>query len=76
MTVFNNQRLLHNREGFDPARSYRHVRSCHVDLDVILADNLFGDLWSDAAVAIAGSLGMLPSASLGPVGADGRQSAL
>ncbi|MET1416699.1 TauD/TfdA family dioxygenase [Roseibium sp. HPY-6] len=33
MMVFNNQRLLHGRERFDPARSHRHVRSCHVDLD-------------------------------------------
>jgi len=33
MMVFNNQRLLHGRTGFDPARSHRHVRSCHVDLD-------------------------------------------
>ena len=33
MMVFNNQRLLHGREGFDPSRSHRHVRSCHVDLD-------------------------------------------
>ena len=34
------------------------------DLDVVLADNLLGDLLSDQAGAIAGSLGMLPSASL------------
>jgi 3-isopropylmalate dehydrogenase len=34
------------------------------DFDVILADNLFGDLLSDQSAAIAGSLGMLPSASL------------
>ncbi len=33
MLVFNNQRLLHGRTAFDPARSRRHVRSCHVDLD-------------------------------------------
>lgn len=33
MMVFNNQRLLHGREGFDPRCSHRHVRSCHVDLD-------------------------------------------
>jgi len=33
MMVFNNQRLLHGRTGYDPARSHRHVRSCHVDLD-------------------------------------------
>lgn len=33
--------------------------------DVILADNLFGDLLSDEASVLAGSLGLLPSASLG-----------
>ena len=33
--------------------------------DVILADNLFGDLLSDAAATLAGSIGMLPSAALG-----------
>lgn len=33
MMVFNNQRLLHGREAFDPSKSHRHVRSCHVDLD-------------------------------------------
>ena len=44
--------------------------------DVVLCDNLFGDLVSDAAGAGAGSLGMLPSASLGPVKKDGRRSAV
>lgn len=34
------------------------------DFDVILADNLFGDLVSDMMGALAGSLGMLPSATL------------
>ena len=34
------------------------------DFDVVLADNLLGDLLSDQAGAVAGSLGMLPSASL------------
>ncbi len=33
--------------------------------DVILADNLFGDILSDQAASIAGSLGLLPSATLG-----------
>tara|TARA_Y100000310_G_scaffold267663_1_gene279735 strand:- start:355 stop:1461 length:1107 start_codon:yes stop_codon:yes gene_type:complete len=33
--------------------------------DIILTDNLFGDLLSDAAAMLTGSLGMLPSASLG-----------
>jgi len=34
--------------------------------DVILTDNLFGDILSDEAAAVAGSIGVLPSASLGP----------
>jgi len=33
MLVFNNQRLMHGRTGFDPSNSPRHIRSCHVDLD-------------------------------------------
>jgi 3-isopropylmalate dehydrogenase len=33
--------------------------------DVVVAENLFGDILSDEAGAIAGSLGMLPSASVG-----------
>jgi len=33
--------------------------------DVILADNLFGDILSDEAGAVAGSLGLLPSATIG-----------
>lgn len=36
--------------------------------DVILTDNLFGDLLSDAAAPIAGSLGLMPSMSLGQRG--------
>ena len=35
--------------------------------DVIVTDNLFGDLLSDCAAMLTGSLGMLPSASLGAV---------
>jgi 3-isopropylmalate dehydrogenase len=35
------------------------------EFDVILAENLFGDILSDEMGAIAGSIGMLPSASLG-----------
>ncbi len=37
--------------------------------DVILADNMFGDILSDEAAQLTGSLGMLPSASLGSGGA-------
>ncbi|MGB0671860.1 MAG: 3-isopropylmalate dehydrogenase [Rhodospirillales bacterium] len=40
------------------------VRNPH-QFDVIVTDNLFGDLLSDAAAMLTGSLGMLPSASLG-----------
>jgi 3-isopropylmalate dehydrogenase len=36
--------------------------------DVIVTDNLFGDMLSDVAAMLTGSLGMLPSASLGDVG--------
>ena len=44
--------------------------------DVIVTDNLFGDLLSDAAAMLTGSLGMLPSASLGQPMANGRPKAL
>lgn len=44
--------------------------------DVILASNLFGDLLSDLAAALTGSLGMLPSATLGAPDSAGRRHAL
>src|SRR6478736_839656 len=45
--------------------------------DVIVTDNLFGDVLSDAAAMLTGSLGMLPSASLGaPDRATGKRKAL
>ena len=37
--------------------------------DTIVTENTFGDILSDEAAILAGSMGMLPSASLGPVGA-------
>lgn len=42
------------------------------DFDIILADNLFGDILSDQAGAVAGSLGMLPSACLSRWPAEGE----
>lgn len=39
------------------------------DFDVVVSENLFGDILTDEAAAIAGSLGLLPSASLG----DGKR---
>ncbi|MZR29458.1 3-isopropylmalate dehydrogenase [Sneathiella litorea] len=44
--------------------------------DVIVTDNLFGDILSDCAAMLTGSLGMLPSASLGDVDETGRRKAL
>jgi 3-isopropylmalate dehydrogenase len=44
--------------------------------DVIVCDNLFGDMLSDEAAMLTGSLGMLPSASLGAPDAQGRRKAL
>jgi 3-isopropylmalate dehydrogenase len=41
------------------------------DFDVVLAENLFGDILSDEAAMLTGSLGMLPSASLGAEGSPG-----
>jgi 3-isopropylmalate dehydrogenase len=36
------------------------------DFDVILTENMFGDILSDEAAMLTGSIGMLPSASVGP----------
>lgn len=44
--------------------------------DVILTGNMFGDILSDLASMLTGSLGMLPSASLGEKQSDGKQFAL
>ena len=44
--------------------------------DVMVTDNLFGDILSDVAAMLTGSLGMLPSASLGAADATGRRLAL
>ncbi len=44
--------------------------------DVLVTDNLFGDILSDCASTISGSLGMLPSASLSDPGPNGRRKGL
>jgi 3-isopropylmalate dehydrogenase len=44
--------------------------------DVMVTGNIFGDILSDCASMLTGSLGMLPSASLGAKGKDGKQPAL
>ena len=56
----------------DVSLSHMYADNCAMQLvrnprqfDVIVTDNLFGDLLSDAAAMVTGSLGMLPSAALG-----------
>jgi 3-isopropylmalate dehydrogenase len=44
--------------------------------DVVVTDNLFGDMLSDEAAMLTGSLGMLPSASLGAADAKGKRKAM
>ena len=44
--------------------------------DVLVTDNLFGDLLSDVAAMLTGSLGMLPSAALGAADDEGRSKAM
>jgi len=63
--------------------SHMYADNCAMQLasrpkqfDVILASNLFGDILSDLAAAVTGSLGMLPSATLGAADASGRRHAL
>jgi 3-isopropylmalate dehydrogenase len=43
------------------------------DFDVIVTENMFGDILSDEAAILTGSIGTLPSASLGTRGTPGRQ---
>jgi 3-isopropylmalate dehydrogenase len=63
--------------------SFMYADNCAMQLvrnpkqfDVIVTSNLFGDLLSDCAAMLTGSLGMLPSASLGAPDASGRRRAL
>ena len=67
------------------ARDYPDVELTHIladnaamqivknprQFDVLVTDNLFGDILSDAAAQLTGSLGMLPSAALGAPGTPG-----
>jgi 3-isopropylmalate dehydrogenase len=65
---------LHKREFSDVEMEHQLADSGGMQLvrwpkqfDVIVTDNLFGDMLSDIAAMLTGSLGMLPSASLGEV---------
>ncbi len=67
----------------DVALSHMYADNCAMQLarnprqfDVIVTGNLFGDLLSDLASMLTGSLGMLPSATLGAPDATGRRPSL
>ena len=74
---------VHDEEYPDVALSHMYADNGAMQLvrwpkqfDVIVTDNLFGDMLSDVAAMLTGSLGMLPSASLGAPMANGRPKAL
>jgi 3-isopropylmalate dehydrogenase len=46
------------------------------DFDVIVTENMFGDILTDEAAVLAGSIGLLPSASLGVASEDGARRGL
>ena len=67
----------------DVELSHMYADNCAMQLvrnprqfDVIVTSNLFGDILSDLASMLTGSLGMLPSATLGAPDASGRRHAL
>ena len=69
---------LHRQKFSDIKLEHMYADNCAMQLlrnprqfDVILTDNLFGDILSDEAAMLTGSLGMLPSASLSAI-KDGR----
>jgi 3-isopropylmalate dehydrogenase len=45
-----------------------HLLSRPADFDVLVTENMFGDILTDEASMLAGSMGLLPSASLGASG--------
>ncbi|TVR83401.1 MAG: 3-isopropylmalate dehydrogenase [Rhodospirillales bacterium] len=74
---------LHDEVFPDVTLTHMYADNCAMQLvrhpsqfDVIVTDNLFGDMLSDEAAMLTGSLGMLPSASLGAADASGRRRAL
>ncbi len=74
---------LREREFADVELTHMYADNCAMQLvrnprqfDVIVTSNLFGDLLSDLASMLTGSLGMLPSATLGAVQPSGKRHAL
>ncbi|MGA7811287.1 3-isopropylmalate dehydrogenase [Bradyrhizobium sp.] len=74
---------LHTQEFSDIELTHLYVDNAAMQIvreprqfDVMVTGNIFGDILSDCAAMASGSLGMLPSASLGPVDRFGRRKAL
>ena len=74
---------LHKEKFSDVKLDHMLADNCAMQLvrnpkqfDVIVTDNLFGDVLSDIASMLTGSLGMLPSASLGAKDANGKARAM
>ena len=74
---------LHDKEYKDVELNHMLADNCAMQLlknpkqfDVIVTDNLFGDILSDQASMLTGSLGLLPSASLGAKNKDGKMRAM
>ncbi len=78
------EEVIKVHEGYaDVKLDHMYADNCAMQLvrapkqfDVILTDNLFGDILSDCAAMLTGSLGMLPSASLGSADANGKRRAM
>jgi len=75
--------VLHDKEFKDVELNHMLADNCAMQLlrnpkqfDVIVTDNLFGDMLSDQASMLTGSLGLLPSASLGAKNKDGKTRAM
>src|SRR6201988_3607843 len=74
---------LHREEFSDVELTHLYVDNAAMQIvreprqfDVMVTGNIFGDTLSDCAAMASGSLGMLPSASLGPIDRFGRRKAL
>ena len=74
---------LHKEEFSDVELTHLYVDNAAMQIvreprqfDVMVTGNIFGDILSDCAAMASGSLGMLPSASLGPVDRFGQRKAL
>ena len=74
---------LHDKEYKDVELSHMLADNCAMQLlrnpkqfDVIVTDNLFGDMLSDEASMLTGSLGLLPSASIGAKNKNGEMRAM